>query len=414
MRVGSPVSRWTKLKRASVAELGDRARQWLAMWSERARLSDQIRLPLDRKLGSMCLEDFQKRTKPAFFAAFNEREDLLALLRGRWPHLEASVRASANRVCAGQFDFLGRSGLQYGDPIEWHRDPLSGLRVGGGGADRGHWSRIDHLDPKVAGEYKLIWELNRHQYFVTLGKAYWYTRDERYAATFVAHLTAWMDANPPKTGMNWASSLEVSFRAIAWIWGLYFFKASPALTDPVFRRVLQFLYLHGRHIETYLSTYSSPNTHLTGEALGLLYLGTVFPEFHCAERWRRTGWAVLLRQLDEHVRPDGSYFEQSTYYHRYTTDFCLHAAILGQLNDGSVDAGLSEKLRALLDHLMHVTQPDGRTALVGDDDGGRLLALDDRSPNDFRASLATGAVLFKRPDYRFVAGAVSEETLWLL
>src|SRR5213592_1770490 len=108
MRVGSPVSsRWTKLKRASVAELGDRARQWLAVWSERAKLSDQIRLPSDRQLGSACLADFQTRTKPAFFAAFNEQADLLAVLRGRWPDLEASVRESANRICAGQFDFLG-------------------------------------------------------------------------------------------------------------------------------------------------------------------------------------------------------------------------------------------------------------------------------------------------------------------
>src|SRR2546430_5092825 len=41
----------------------------------------------------------------------------------------------------------------------------------------------------------------------------------------------------------------------------------------VFLRAVKFLFLQGRHIETYLSTYYSPNTHLTGEALGLLYLG---------------------------------------------------------------------------------------------------------------------------------------------
>src|SRR5207302_11334993 len=76
---------------------------------------------------------------------------------------------------------------------------------------------------------------------------------------------------PPKCGVNWASSLELAFRAISWIWGLYFFKTSPSLTEATFWRALKFLYLHGRHIETFLSTYSGSNTHLTGEALGLPY-----------------------------------------------------------------------------------------------------------------------------------------------
>ena len=60
---------------------------------------------------------------------------------------------------------------------------------------------------------------------MTLGQAYWLTRDERYARIFVAHLEAWMDANPPKLGINWASSLEVAFRSISWLWAFYFFKS---------------------------------------------------------------------------------------------------------------------------------------------------------------------------------------------
>ena len=47
-------------------------------------------------------------------------------------------------------------------------------------------------------------------------------------------------------------------------------------------------------------------------------------------------------------------------------------------------------------------------------DGGRLLVLDCHRANDFRATLSTGAVLFKRADYKSVAGSSAEETLWLL
>ena len=413
-----------KLRGRSLAELRFRATQRLTAWSERAGVSRQVRVPDDATFARILatgwagstaatpaalLARFRGRTAPRFFAGFDQPADVVAALRRRWPDLEDRVLEKAECIRQGLFDLLGRTRVDFGLPVDWHLDPVSGERV-----SRLHWSLVEHPKPNSAADYKLIWELNRHQYFAILGKAYWYSGDERYATTFVEHLMGWMDGNPPKCGVNWASSLELAFRAISWIWGLYFFKTSPSLTEATFWRALKFLYLHGRHIETFLSTYSGPNTHLTGEALGLLYLGTLFPEFRDAGRWRRLGWSILLEHLDKQVRPDGSYFEQSTYYQRYTADFCLHLSILGQLNGLPVEPVVHAKLRALLTHLMYLTQPDGRTPLIGDDDGGRLQVLDDRAPNDFRAALATGAVLFEDPEYRHVAGAAAEETVWLL
>ncbi|HEV7860135.1 MAG TPA: alginate lyase family protein, partial [Pyrinomonadaceae bacterium] len=175
------------------------------------------------------------------------------------------------------------------------------------------------------------------------------------------------------------------------------------------------LYLHARHLETYLSTYFSPNTHLTGEALGLFYLGQLLPEFRRASAWKSLGRDILLRELARHVRPDGVYFEQASYYHRYTTDFYTHLLILSRLNGDAVAYELEDRLTALLDHLMYIERPDGTTPLYGDDDGGRLLMIEDRAANDFRASLSTGAALFERADYKYVAGEeVAEETLWVL
>ena len=57
------------------------------------------------------------------------------------------------------------------------------------------------------------------------------------------------------------------------------------------KQALKFLYLNARHLESYLSTYFSPNTHLTGEALGLFYIGTLLPEFNEAKRWQELGRA---------------------------------------------------------------------------------------------------------------------------
>ena len=214
--------------------------------------------------------------------------------------------------------------------------------------------------PGVIGDKKIVWELNRHQHFSTLGQAYWLTGDERYAQAFVDQLSSWMLQNPPKIGINWASSLEVGFRAIAWLWAFYFFNHSASLPADLFARALKFLYLQGRHLETYLSTYFSPNTHLTGEALSLFYLGTLLPEFRAAARWRQKGEQILIEQLERHVQPDGAYFEQSSYSHRYPTDSYTHFLIFAQAK-GNTPASVSQRLRLLLDHLMYIARPDGST-----------------------------------------------------
>ncbi len=413
-----------KLKGRSLAELRVRGLQAASALAERSGLSPLTRVPADAAFfrrfnparmpsGALSAETllahFHTRTAPHFFAAFAEPAATRAELRQRFaPRNETILLARARKIVSGRFALLGLTDLSFGSPINWQLEPVAGKS-----APLSHWSRINYLDPEAAGDKKVTWELNRQQYFQTLGRAYWYTGDEEFAATFVAHASDWMEHNPPKLGINWASSLEVSFRLISWLWALYFFRDSPHLTPQFFTRLLKFIYLHARHLETYLSTYFSPNTHLTGEALGLYYVGTLFPEFRAGQRWRATGERILRAQLERQIRPDGVYFEQSTYYQRYTADFYLHLAALSEANDAPPDPQLRSKLIALLDFLMHATRPDGTTPLFGDDDGGRLALLDDGAADDFRATLSTGAALIGRGDYKFVAGEAAEETLWL-
>ena len=62
------------------------------------------------------------------------------------------------------------------------------------------------------------------------------------------------------------------------------------LTQVFVTTLLASIHAHAAHIRKYLSYYFSPNTHLTGEALGLFYAGILFPELGSARRWRR--WAA--------------------------------------------------------------------------------------------------------------------------
>lgn len=414
-----------KLRGRSLDELRVRATQMLHTKAERYDLSKTARLPKDEDLFKLfrlprvnnasasaadLLDYFRARTSLNFFASFADKQATLHELNNRFSgEAKAKVIERANNICKGRFDLLGLPDVSFGDPIDWQLEPVSGKK-----APLEHWSEIDYLNAAVAGDKKITWELNRLQHFQTLGRAYWHTCEEVYAQTFAAHSESWMNANPPKLGINWASSLEVSFRLISWLWALHFFKDSKHLSPALFSRILKTLILHTRHLETYLSTYFSPNTHLTGEALGLYYAGALLPEWSEAARWRATGERILLAELDRHVLADGVYFEQSSYYGRYTADFYLHFLLLARANNSSLDARVENKLTQLLDHLMFITKPDNRTPFYGDDDGGRLAMLDERRINDFRSTLATGAAVFYRADYKFVAEDATEETLWLV
>jgi len=427
------IARLKKLRGRSLGELRERGRQELSKLTERflqsnTEMSDRALLRSvnpDIRNGSVDITSSritgrllsgaatapapQIPTRQRLFPLLSERRELVETIKVRFPEQADALVGRADRAIEGRFDLLGYSDVTFGSPIDWRLEPVSGLKTG-----LEHWSTIDYLNPAVAGDKKLTWELNRHAHFVTLGQAYWITGQNRYASAFVEQATSWMDQNPLRLGINWASSLEVSLRSIAWLWALHLMADAPPVTSKFVTRLLKCLIAHGRHVSAYLSHYFSANTHLTGEALGLVYLGTALADLSYARRWKLKGLSILLEQFPLHVRPDGVYFEQSTYYQRYTVDFYTHLALIARTTRLELPDELASRLALAIDHLMWITRPDGTSPLVGDDDGGRLIKLGERPPNDFRDTLASAAALFHRGDWKHVAGQAPVETLWLL
>ena len=413
-----------KLKGRSVAELRERAAQALSAQLEfrgvagvQSELSDRAFFALldssvAVRVGNSAQQlhtHFAARPSPAMFAGLRDGSTRVAFAEPRWDNARAAVIAAADRVLAGTFQLLGYRVLNFGQPINWHLDPVSGLV-----APRTHWSRIPYLDASVVGDHKVTWEINRHQHFYTLGRAYQATGHAVYAEHFAEHISNWMNENPPKMGINWASSLEVAYRAISWMWALELFRDAAALTPALLARMMKFAQVHGSHLERYLSTYFSPNTHLTGEALGLLYLGTCLPELDAASRWRERGWSILAGETFKQIHSDGVYFEQTTYYHRYTLDIYLHAVMLARSNGITVPEPMLDRVRLLGASLANMTSANGTVPHIGDDDGGRLVLLEELLHDDVRASLAIASVVLDSPTLAAVAGTSTEEVLWTL
>jgi hypothetical protein len=341
-----------------------------------------------------------------FFFGSEDVNARLDLLRERLPRQVERILQQAEKILQHRFDLLGYSGLAYGWPIDWHLDLVHAKQ-----ASRKMFYRVHYLDFEGTGDSKIIWELNRHQHMVALAKAFRLTGDARYADEILRQWRHWREDNPYPIGINWASSLEAGFRSMAWLWSYHLLDGAPGIPN-LREEWLCGLALHGRHIERYLSTYFSPNTHLLGEGVALFFLGVLCPELAGAEHWKSLGWKIVLEESRRQVRRDGFHFEQSTYYHVYALDFFLHAALLATVNDISLPAEFEECLDKMLSALCALGS-EGAPPRLGDDDGGRLFdSLRNRSEH-LLDPLSTGAILFNRGDYK-AAVSLTEETIWLL
>lgn len=416
--------RLTRVLQMPAAEVAFRGRveawKWLDRWVPPTLWSRQF----PGKPGEAPADRYLEECRHRFFAGALS-DETPGLLRERAPETIAPLLAVADAACEGRFDLLGYRDLSFGQPMDWHLDPVAGRR-----APSSHWTRIRPLDAQRVGDSKVIWELNRHQWMVALGQAYRITGDERYAAAFAAYVRDWLAANPRGRGINWTSSLELAFRLIAWCWALALFRDSSELRPELFRALRDSLVSHATHITACLSNYSSPNTHLTGEALGLFYAGLLFPELRAARRWRDTGARILVDEVSRQVLEDGVYFEQSTAYQCYTVEIYLHFLVLAARNQVEVPAETVDRVQRLLDFLLFVRRPDGGLPAIGDADGGRVLPLVPRAPQDASGLFAVAAAFFGRPDYAWAAGrvdapvesetvpfrprATAPEVLWLL
>ncbi len=301
-----------------------------------------------------------------------------------------ALLARADRVVGGTFDVLGLQGLSYGFPVNWQLDPISRKS-----AALVHWSRVPYLDHDRVGDHKVTWEVNRHQWFIMLGQAWQLTGDVRYAETAARLLREWLEANPPKLGINWCSALEVAFRVQSWIHGLRLFGGADALPETLRRDLVASAALQIDHVVRNLSTWFSPNTHLTGEALAMLSAGTAWPGLPKASGWREQGWKILVEQADRQIRADGVYFEQSAWYQSYTLDFYVLGVEWARTAGLSVPPVILEHIQRAAEALRVVTRPDGTIARFGDDDGGRTLPLTTAAFGDMTDSLWRAAVLLQ-------------------
>lgn len=244
------------------------------------------------------------------------------------------------------------------------------------------------------------WGLNRHQFWVTLGRAYWATGEERYAREFVYQMTDWVRKCPEP--INDSGNSTPTWRTIecgirmgqTWPEAFHRFLTSPSFDDEAMITMVKSFAEHARHLMRWPTTANW----LAMECNGLMHCGVLFPEFKEAESWRKTATERLYAELDRQVYPDGAQIELSTGYHQVSLMNFVMAWRIAKINDIPMPAEYVAKTQKMFDYDLKVMMPNWR-----------LPGLNDADNVDIRPALAEGLKLFaERRDYEWVASSGSK------
>lgn len=335
-----------------------------------------------------------------FFFSAGEVNAILDLLRERFPRVCEEVVGRAERICRHEFDFLGREGLNFGSPIDWHYDPVNAA----------HIAQIPWYKIRNSGQanLKIIWALNRHQHLVTLAKAHLLTRSPQFLTELLDEWHAWIRENPYPLGMNWSSGTEVAMRSLAWLWTGHLLSASPAAPKSFQYELLRGLATSARHVERYLGCDLAGGKPLS-QAVALFFTGVLCPKLRSAQRWRELGWQLIIEEAERRVAPGGPSYTASLSDEVQTLEFFIRVRILASRNQIVIPPPLHQAIHNALAFLAGASQA-GLPPRWGGENTEILTSRLERLLDP----LSTGAALYSDAACKAAAGALAEETVWLL
>jgi len=315
----------------------------------------------------------------------------------------------AEAILAGRFDVFALCGVDLGFPPNWNQDPKTGTV-----APIAFGKTLNYRDEKIVGDIKYLWEPNRHAELVTLAQAWHLTGEVRYAEGCQTLLDSWFEQCQYPMGVNWTSSLEHAVRLVNWAvaWRLL---GQERLDASFRRRWLESVYLHCFFIAGHLSRHSSANNHLLGELLGLFVGATVWPNWAESSHWQKQAAGEFQIEALRQNGEDGVNREQAIWYQHEVVDMMLLAGLFGRYNGVEFSTSYWQRLERMLEFIASVMYAGGHVPMIGDSDDAQLVRFDPRRDADvYRSLLATGAVLFIRPDFARKAGQFDDKSRWML
>lgn len=215
--------------------------------------------------------------------------------------------------------------------------------------------RIAHAADWNNSAWPKLWLYNAH-YFDDLVA----TGASARLAWHRALVARWVEENPPGHGVGW-EAYPTSLRIVNWIKWAW---AGAALEDAV----VHSLAVQARWLRRRLEWHLLGN-HLWANAKALVFAG-VFFEGAEADAWLAKGMALIDRELDAQILPDGGHFERSPMYHAIVLEDLLDLLQVASVHPQRMGRERIGYWRLMAPRMQRwlwaMTHPDGGLAFFND------------------------------------------------
>jgi len=327
-----------------------------ALNSDNPRMAEVLRIRDEQGMEAAkqaLAEHFRTRTEPKWFISVGEEIDSF--------DGDEAEDAMRHRI----------HGHQFGEQIDWLANPTAA-------PDR---------------EFNKEWTMSlvRMDWWVTLGRAWRATGEERYAEEVARQFlgfrerypipverTRGLSSHPLKYAVPEWRTLEMGVRLHGtWLNAFYLCLDSEAFDAHVVCEFLKSFIEMARHLLAFSSLAEMSSNWLTNETRALYDAGVLFPEFTDAEEWKTVAAERMWTELNKQMYPDGAQWELSPGYGAGVLNQFRDVYRLAQLNGEPLPEGYLARLEASYHYYMY-SSVDGHYAAFGDSghgDARRVLRM---------------------------------------
>lgn len=375
-----------------------------------------IKLTLDSGQEVKAFEQFfhHIKTRHTSRSMWRKREAIVGMLENDYETFIPQLVEAGESILRHQFRLFAKHSIDTGSAVDWN--------TGYEGGQQGElpcwkpgtsYSLSQVLtDPK--GDIRFVWNLNRHQQFLDLGKAYWYTGKEEFAREFIDEVTTWISQNPYHQSVNWLDTYEIALRGIFWVFGYLFFFSSECVDENFFCRFYHSLFLqaHTVHDLVQSSIKMLETHHLVASAVFLYLAGTVFPEYQHSKQFSKCGWDILQWStngltLDQIVRESLASLVNSIEL------YCI-VLLIRRIHRYHVPQPVTKGLVTMLHQMSLFVKPNGKLTRVGEHQPIQLLQGMYSQSEDFQYLFSLAAVLVNDVELKGLGHTFDESLIWFL
>lgn len=317
---------------------------------------------------------------------------------------QKKIIARADMVLEGRIIGFSNLTLDYGKPINWQLNPLTGKTV-----DKNQkWYKISDFDTE-RGDIKVIWEMSRFSYLYFLLRAYMLTKNEKYYICYSELLDSWLRDNKYSYGANFKCGQECTLRMMNVLAVYSGFKAYGLTTEKDDENVKKIVKTSYKKVcSNFFYAYKCiKNDHTISEICGMI-IGA-----WCIEDTKtiKTYFQKLEKEIREQFSPEGMYLSYSFNYQRYVMQLMEYMIKIQVMLGVEFGSDVRKRLYNAAILLYQSQNEDGRMPNYGANDGTLIFPVTTCEFEDYKPVINTmtclmaGVNLYKPGDYQ-------EEYLW--